>query len=82
MEDPMFAMLQQQCSRLSAKVAPLVMASSLLQEAMNVNQQLLAIIKSQQDTITSLKTKPANELKPQGPVENAGEVSETSQPTA
>ena len=79
----MFAMLQQQCSRLSAKVAPLVMASSLLQEAMNVNQQLLAIIKSQQDTITSLKTKlTPNELKSQGPVKNAGEVSETSQPTA
>jgi hypothetical protein len=34
------AALTQQSARLAAKVAPLVMASSLLQEAMNVNQQL------------------------------------------
>jgi hypothetical protein len=36
--------LTQQSARLSAKVAPLVMASAMLQEALNLNQQLVSLV--------------------------------------
>jgi DNA anti-recombination protein RmuC len=43
--------LNQQSARLAAKVAPLVMASALLQEAMNLNQQLIQQVNALTDAL-------------------------------
>ena len=47
--------LIQQSARLQAKIAPIIMASALLQEALAINQQLVSQIKALNDERTALK---------------------------
>lgn len=63
--------LAQQSARLSAKVAPLVIASALLQEAMNLNQQLVL-----------LANELSNEREAKNPDPHGGEVPPEARPSA
>jgi hypothetical protein len=54
------AALTQQSARLAQKVAPLVMASALLQEAMNLNQQLSNMVAELAEALSNERKKSAD----------------------
>jgi hypothetical protein len=67
--------LNQQGARLASKVAPLIMASALLQEAMNLNQQLTGQINALTDALK-------HEREAKSPDRHGGEVPSEARPSA